>query len=198
MDLCRSGSYVAVTQSPKPIRKHWGPSRRHASHDASSTPAPATRDGVTARPIQPRRRASLSTVAQRAGRPMARPVSVHAQTVDGRPMQYRTLCKEIPRPCWDAEPATPPRGAHVPSTNRSTPMRRNLASVGVGAGPTPSVRKPRRGRRGGCHTDPHCPSPITSPASALPNTTSFTRSSASESSITSPSASTSLMPSPWP
>ncbi|PSP81736.1 hypothetical protein BRC88_01745 [Halobacteriales archaeon QS_4_69_225] len=40
-----------------------------------------------------------------------------------------------------------PRGAHVPSTNRSTPMRRNLASVGVGAGPTPSVGKPRRRRR---------------------------------------------------
>jgi len=48
-DLGRSGSYVAVTQSPKPIRKHWGPSRRDAPHGAHSTPAPEKRDGVTAR-----------------------------------------------------------------------------------------------------------------------------------------------------
>ena len=31
-------------------------------------------------------------------------------------------------------------------------MRRNLASVDVGTGPTPSAGKPRRERRGGCHT----------------------------------------------
>jgi len=30
-------------------------------------------------------------------------------------------------------------------------MRRNLASVGVGAAPTPTVGKPRRSRPGGCH-----------------------------------------------
>ena len=116
------------------------------------------------RPIQPLRHLSLATVVgrkseifvmtricdsrttERRGRPMARPVSVRAPTVDGRPMQFRTLCKEIPRLCRDAEPATPLWGAHVPSTNRSTPMRRNLASVGVGTGPTPSAGKPRRRR----------------------------------------------------
>ena len=73
-DLGRSGSYSAVTQSPKPTWKHWGPSRRHAPHGGHSTSAPATRDGVTVRPIQPRRRASLSAVTERTGRPMARPV----------------------------------------------------------------------------------------------------------------------------
>ena len=31
-------------------------------------------------------------------------------------------------------------------------MGRNLASVGVGTGPTPSAGKPRRSPRGGCHT----------------------------------------------
>jgi len=77
------------------------------------------------RPIQPLRHLSLATVVgrkseifvmtricdsrttERRGRPMARPVSVRAPTVDGRPMQFRTLCKEIPRLCRDAEPATP-------------------------------------------------------------------------------------------
>ena len=59
----------SVPQSPKLIRKHWGPSRRDAPHGAHSTPTPATRNGVTARPIQPRRRASLPTVAKgQAGR----------------------------------------------------------------------------------------------------------------------------------
>ena len=48
-DLVRSGSHTIVAQSPKPIRKHWGPSRRHALPGAHTTPAPATRDEVTAR-----------------------------------------------------------------------------------------------------------------------------------------------------
>ena len=37
-----------------------------------------------------------------------------------------------------------PRGAHVPSTNRSTPMRRNLATGGVG-----TARPRARGNLGG-------------------------------------------------
>ena len=36
-----------ATRSPKPTRKHRGPSRRYAPSGAYSTPAPATRDGVT-------------------------------------------------------------------------------------------------------------------------------------------------------
>ena len=39
-----------------------------------------------------------------------------------------------------------PDGAHVPSTNRSTPLGWNFASVGVGTGPTPSAGNPRRRR----------------------------------------------------
>ena len=89
----------SVTQSPKLIRKHWGPSRRDAPHGAYSTPAPATRDGVTVRPIQPRRRASLATVATRRGRPMARPVSGRRQMAAGRPVRYRALYERTPRSC---------------------------------------------------------------------------------------------------
>ena len=151
-DLGRSGSYVAVTQSPKPTWKHWGPSRRYAPRGAHSTPAPATRDGVTARPIQPRRRASLPAVAERAGRPMARPVRPRLRTAGASPTtrRDRALCKEIASPSGGVIRHTP-RGAHVPSTNRSTPTRRNLASVGVGTDPTPNAGKPRCKRRGGCH-----------------------------------------------
>jgi hypothetical protein len=153
-----------VTQSPKPTRKHWGPSRRHAPPGAHSTPAPATRDGVTARPIQPRRRASLATVAERRGRPMARPVSARRQMAGGRPTRRRALCTEIASPSGGVTRHTP-LGAHVPSTNRSTPLGWNLAPVGrterhipllgVSACATPNVRlgKPRRSRRGGCHSE---------------------------------------------
>ena len=51
--LMRAGVDGLVTQSSKPIRVQWGPPRRDAPRGAHSTPAPATRDGVTARPIQP-------------------------------------------------------------------------------------------------------------------------------------------------
>ena len=169
-DLVRSGSYIAVTQPPKPIRKHWGPSRRHASHDASSTPAPATRDGVTARPIQPRRRASLSTVVVRKTRGVFRDderlrLSNHRKDrqADGtarvRPHSNRGRLPGAISGTVQGDTASL-RGhairhtlhrAYVLSTNRSTPIGRNLASVGVGTGPTPNAGKPRRSRRGGCH-----------------------------------------------
>ena len=93
-DLGYSGSNDVVTQSPKPIRKHWGPSRRYAPHGAHSTPAPATRDEVTARPIQPRRRASLPTVAERAGRPMA---------PDDRPPFDGGRTRAVPSACLSVE-----------------------------------------------------------------------------------------------
>ena len=161
-DLGRSGSYVAVTQSPKPIRKHWGPSRRHASHDASSTPAPGTRDGVTARPIQPRRRASLSTVAQRTGRPMARPVRPRPRTAGASPTtrRGRALCKEIQRPYQGAEPATPlagltyrartgvhPSGGSLPPSDGRDPR---TVLLGAMAGPTPNAGNPTTSVVGGC------------------------------------------------
>jgi len=169
-DLVRSGSYIAVTQPPKPIRKHWGPSRRHASHDASSTPAPATRDGVTARPIQPRRRASLSTVVVRKTRGVFRDderlrLSNHRKDrqADGtarvrlRPNRGRSsdqvsgaVRADTMSLLGHATRHTLKR-AEVPSANRSTPTRRDLAPVGVGSSPTPSAGNPRRSRRGGCH-----------------------------------------------
>ena len=118
--LIPAGVEHPVTQSPKSIRKHWGPSRRHGRTPPSTArghnregrqpwcvnPTSSqnpylrwnravnarVRERVTVRPIQPRRRASLSTVVvrkseifvmtrifdsrttQRTGRPMARPV----------------------------------------------------------------------------------------------------------------------------
>ena len=155
-----------VTHSPKPIRKHWGPSRRHASHDASSTPAPATRDGVTARPIQPRRRGSLSTVAQRTGRPMARPVSIRASTADGRPMRYRALCERIPCLCRGTQHATPckgpkyraqtgvrPRGGSLPPSAGADPR---TVLPGAMAAPTPSAGNPTTSFVGGCQSSRSC------------------------------------------
>ena len=119
-----------VAQSPKPIREPLGvlPADTHPC-GAHSTPAPATRDGATARPIQPLRRASLATVVvrktrasfvmtrdsvsrttERRGRSMAPPVRPRPRTVGASPALCRALCKEIPRPCRDAEPATPLAG----------------------------------------------------------------------------------------
>ena len=150
--LLPDGVEGPVPQSPKPIRKHWGPSRRHASHDASSTPAPATRDGVTAR-LNPTPSACEPAHRGRTGRQAdgtarVRPPSNGGRSPDAVSGAVQGDTASLP----GRRTRHTPRGAHVPSTNRSTPMRRNLASVGVGTGPTPSAGKPRRSRRGGCHT----------------------------------------------
>jgi len=169
-DLVRLGSYIAVTQPPKPIWKHRGPSRRYAPPGAHSTPAPATRDGVTARPIQPRRRASLPIVVVRKTRGVFRDderlrLSNHrkGRQADGtarvRPQSNRGWSPGAVSGAVQGDTASL-RGhairhtlhrAYVLSTNRSTPIGRNLASVSVGTGPTPNAGKPRRSRRGGCH-----------------------------------------------
>jgi hypothetical protein len=158
----------SAIQSPEPIRKHWGPSRRYAPRGAHSTPPPATRDGVAARLIQPRRRASLPTVVvrktqasfvmtrdfvsrttERTGRPMARPMSARRQMAGGRPVRYRALCKRIPRPCRDAQYATPCKGPTYRAQTGVHPLGRILPPSdgpnprtvlpGAMAGPTPSV-----------------------------------------------------------
>jgi len=41
---------------------------------------------------------SLSTVVERTGRPMARPVRPRPRTAGASPMWFRALCKEIPCP----------------------------------------------------------------------------------------------------
>ena len=105
-------------------------------------------------------RDSVSRTTERAGRPMARPVSVHAQTVDGRPMRFRALCKEIPRPCRDAESATPlagltyrartgvhPPGGSLPPSDGPDPR---TILPGAMAGPTPNAGNPTTSVVGGC------------------------------------------------
>ena len=135
--LLPDGVEGPVPQSPKPIRKHWGPSRRHASHDASSTPAPGTRDGVTARhnPTPP---ACEPAHRGRTGRQADGTARVRPPSNGGRsPGAVSGAVQGDTASLPGRRTRHTPRGAHVPSTNRSTPMRRNLAPVGVGTGPTP-------------------------------------------------------------
>ena len=117
-----------------------------------------------------------SRTTQRAGRPMARPVSVRAQTVDGRPMRYRTLCKEIPCPYRDTQHATPfagltyrartgvrPRGGSLPPSDGPDPRP---VLPGAMAGPTPSAGNSTTSVVGGCQ---HGTSPIEIDEPVLPD-----------------------------
>ncbi len=122
-------------------RTHWGPLRRYgrtppstarghngegrqlwcAKSNVLTLPVPPleravnarVRERVTARPIQPLRRLSLATVAERRGRPMARPVRPRPRTAGASPMLFRALCKEIPCPSRTPNPPHPSRGSRT-------------------------------------------------------------------------------------
>ena len=120
---------VSATTSTRPSRR-WFPAS--GSSRCSSTGEGCSRPSPTSSP--------LPNTARESRRQMA----------GGRPMQSRTLCKEIPCPCWDAEPATPltgltyrartgvhPWGGILPPPGGSDPR---TVLPGAMAAPTPSAR----------------------------------------------------------
>ena len=181
-ELGRLGVECSVPQSPKSIRKHWGPSRRDAPYGAYSTPTPATRDGVTARPIQPRRRTSLSTVAKgQAGRwhgpcPSAlKPWTVIRCSLGRCAGRYRVLVGTLnpPHPSRGSRPEHEPE--YTPRVESCLHRCRDRPDSERGEPPASSgdarlregASLPLRSRRRGCHlpslapvirSDPRVPS----------------------------------------